>query len=157
MPYSIKCFLEIRKKTWKRSCWCWRYLSGILRLKICSVVLRPGLKPACSSPVIVSAWGFNLFSKIFNITFLAWLIRLIVRWFWHCCRLPFFGRVITSDWVQQGGHSPVCQILLQMLRSASVMVSPPAWSSSVGVLSTPQLFPDLSDFTAASTSSRRMR
>ena len=41
-------------KTWKRSCWCWRYLShSILRLKICSVVLRPGLNPACSSAMIM--------------------------------------------------------------------------------------------------------
>ena len=68
--------------------------------------------------------------------------------------LPFFGRVITSDWFQGVGHSPVCQILLQMLRSKSIMVS--AWSSSAGILSAPALFPGLSDFTAASTSSRRM-
>ena len=87
---------------------------------------------------------------------LSWLIRLIVRQFWHWNRLPFFGRVITSDWVQGVGHSPVCQILLQMLRSTSIMVSPPAWSSSAGMLSTPALFPGLSDFTSASTSSRRM-
>ena len=43
-------------KTWFRSCWCWRYFSQrIRRLKICSVVLLPALKPACSSAMIVSA------------------------------------------------------------------------------------------------------
>ena len=32
------------------------------RLKTCSVVLLPALKPACSSAIIFSACGFNLFS-----------------------------------------------------------------------------------------------
>ena len=40
---------------------CCRYFSqSILRLKICSVVLLPALKPACSL-MISSAWGFSLF------------------------------------------------------------------------------------------------
>ena len=44
----LKAFL-VSMKTWSRSCWCWRYFSQrILRLKICSVVLFPALKPAFS-------------------------------------------------------------------------------------------------------------
>ena len=59
-------------KTWWRSCWCWRYFSQkILRLKTCSVVLLPTLKPACSSAVIFSACGFNLFSMILSMTLLG--------------------------------------------------------------------------------------
>ena len=50
----------------------------IRRLKICSVVLRPALKPTCSSAMIFSACGFNLFSMIFSMTLLGWLMRLIV-------------------------------------------------------------------------------
>ena len=26
-------------------------------------------------------------------------MRLIIRQFWHCCRLPFLGSVMTKDWV----------------------------------------------------------
>ena len=51
----------------------------IRRLKICSVVLLPALKPACSSALIFSACGFNLLSMIFKMTLLGWLMRLIVR------------------------------------------------------------------------------
>ena len=41
------------------------------RLKICSVVLLPALKLVCSSAMIFSACGFNLFSMIFSITLLG--------------------------------------------------------------------------------------
>ena len=41
------------------------------KLKICSVVLLPALKPACSSAMIFSACGFNLFSMIFSMG--AWV------------------------------------------------------------------------------------
>ena len=60
------------------------------------------------------------------------------------------------DWVHGVGHSPVCQILLQIVSRALTMASPPACTSSAGTLSAPADFPFLSDFTAASTSSRRM-
>ena len=46
-------------------------LERILRLKICSVVLLPALKPACSSAMIFFACGFNLFSMIFSMTLLG--------------------------------------------------------------------------------------
>ena len=39
-------------------------------MKVCSVVLLPALKPACSSAMIFSACGFNLFSMIFSIVIL---------------------------------------------------------------------------------------
>ena len=48
------------------------------RLKIFFVVLLPALKPACSSAMI-SACGFDLFSMVFSMTFLGWLMRLIVQ------------------------------------------------------------------------------
>ena len=60
----------------------------------------------------ISAHGFNLFSMIFIMTLLGWLMRLIVRYFWHCCRLPFLESVMTKDWIQRAGHSPVCQEII---------------------------------------------
>ena len=63
---------------------------------------------------------------------------------------------MTKDWVHGVGHSPVCQILLQIVMSAVITFSPPAWTSSAGMLSTPADFPFFSDCTAASTSLRRM-
>ena len=126
------------------------------RLKICSVVLLPALKPAWSSAMIFSACSFNLFSMIFSMTLLEWLMRLIVRNFWHCCRLPFLGSVMTKDWVHGVGHTPVCQILLQIVVRAMIKSSPPALTSSAGMLSTPADFSFFNDYTAASTSLRRM-
>ena len=72
-----KAFLK-SMKVWSRSCW--RYFSQrILRLKICSVVLLPAVETTCSSAMIFSACGFNLFSMIFSMTLLGWLMRLISR------------------------------------------------------------------------------
>ena len=123
---------------------------------MCSVVLLPALKPACSSVMISSAYGFNLFSMIFSMTLLGGLIRLTVWKFWHCCRLPFLGSVMTKDWVHGVGHSPVCQILLQIVVRAMITSSPPAWTISAGMLLTPADFPFFNDCTAASTFLRRM-
>ena len=63
---------------------------------------------------------------------------------------------MTKDWVHGVSHSPVCQILLQIVVRAAITSSPPAWTSSAGMLSTPADFPFFSDCTAASTSLRRM-
>ena len=41
------------------------------KLKICSVVLLPVLKPACSSAMIFSDYGFNLFNMIFSMILLG--------------------------------------------------------------------------------------
>ena len=54
------------------------------------------------------------------------------------------------------GHSPVLQILLQIAVRMSIMVSPPAWTNSAGMLSMLADFPIFSALTAASTSSRRI-
>ena len=44
---------------------------------------------------------------------------------------------MTKDWVQGVGHSPVCQIFLQIVVRAVITSFLPAWTSSAGVLSTP--------------------
>ena len=43
----------------------------ILRLKICSVVLRPALNSACVLAIISSAWGLSLFKMTFSMTLLG--------------------------------------------------------------------------------------
>ena len=53
-------------------------------------------------------------------------------------------------------HSPVCQILLQIVVRVVITSSPPAWTISAGTLSTPADFPFFSYCTAASTSLRKM-
>ena len=63
---------------------------------------------------------------------------------------------MTKDWVHGVGHSPVCQILLQIVLRAVIISSPPAWTSSAGMLLTPADFPFLNDCTTGSTSLRRM-
>ena len=50
----------------------------------------------------------------------------------------------------------MCQILLLIVVRAVITSSPPAWTSSAGMLSTPADYPFFSDCTAASTSLRRM-
>ena len=63
---------------------------------------------------------------------------------------------MNKDWVHGVGNSPVCQILLQIVVTAVTTSSPPAWTSSAGMLSSPADFPFFNDCTAASTSLRRM-
>ena len=71
-------------------------------------------------------------------------------------QLPFLGIVMTKDWVHGVGHSPVCQILLQIVVRAVTTSPPPAWTSSAGMLSNLADFPFFNDCTAASTPVRRM-
>ena len=59
--------------------------------------------------------------------------------------LPFFGSVMTKDWVHGFFHSPVRQILLQIVMRAVITAFPPAWTSSVGMLSTLADFPFFSE------------
>ena len=120
-------------------------------MKICSAVPLPALK-VCSSAMIFLACGFDFFSMIYSIVLLVWLMRLLIRWFLHSCKVPFLGSVMTKDWVHGVGHSPVCQIVVK----AVITSSPHAWTSSAGILSTPADFSFFSDCTAASTSFRRM-
>ena len=63
---------------------------------------------------------------------------------------------MTKDWLHGVGHSPVCQILLQIVVRAVITSSLPAWTSSARTLSTPADFPFFNDCTATSTSLRRM-
>ena len=59
---------------------------------------------------------------------------------------------MTKDCFHGVGHSPVCQILLQIVVRAVITSSPPARTSFAGMLSTPVDFPFFSDCTAESTS-----
>ena len=58
---------------------------------------------------------------------------------------------MTKDWVHEVGHFPVCQILLQIVVRTVITSSPPAWTSSAGMLATPADFPFFNDCTAASS------
>ena len=79
MPYSIKSFLEIDETMIDVLLVLYIFSHKIRNLKICSVVLLPARKPACSSAMMFSASGFSLFRITVNITLLGWLIRLMVR------------------------------------------------------------------------------
>ena len=67
-------------------------------------------------------------------------------------QVAFLGKCDDSGLDSRVSHSPVYQILLQIVVGAAIMSSLPAWTSSVGMLSTPAVFPFVSDCTAASTS-----
>ena len=99
MPYPVKGLLEVYEleDMVEILLMLQVFLAEDSRLNICSVVLFLALKPACSSAMISSACGWILFRMIFNMTLLGWLIRLMVLYFWHSCKLPFFGSVITRD------------------------------------------------------------
>ena len=58
---------------------------------------------------------------------------------------------MTKDCVHGVGQSPVCHISLQIVVRAVITSSPPAWTSSAGMLSTPADFPFFNGGTAAST------
>ena len=60
------------------------------RLKICSVVLLPALRPACSSATIFSACGFNLFRMIISMTLLDEADRSVVL---TLLQVAFWGEV----------------------------------------------------------------
>ena len=60
---------------------------------------------------------------------------------------------MTKDYGVYGvGHSPVCQILLQIVMRVVITSSPPALTSSVWMLLTPADFPFFNDCIGASTS-----
>ena len=79
MPNPVEGLLEVYENMVEVLLVLEMFLQRILKLKICSVVLLPALKPACSSAIIFSACGFNLFSTIFSMTLFGWLMRFIVR------------------------------------------------------------------------------
>ena len=96
-----KAFLR-SMKTCYRSQWCWRYFSQrIHRLKICFMVLLPALKPACSSVMIFSACGFNLFSMILHD--FAWVADEADRWVvLALLQVAFLGKCDDQQLDQQG-------------------------------------------------------
>ena len=123
-------------KMWDRSCWCCRCFSMTWPLNICSTALRPGLKPACSSASSPSALTSSRSRITRSMILLGWLIRLIVRLFVHCSRLPFFGKGMTSDCVHSFGLSFVSQIFLHVAVRNFIVASPPFLSSTEGMFST---------------------
>ena len=46
------------------------------------------------------------------------------------------GIVMTKDWVHSVGHFPVCKMLMQIVVRVVITSSPPASTSSAGMLST---------------------
>ena len=71
MPNPVKGLLEVYEDMVEVLLVLEIFSQGMRRLKICSVVLLPALKPACSSAMITSACGFNLFSMTFSMTLLG--------------------------------------------------------------------------------------
>ena len=73
MPYSVEHLLEVHEDMVKALLVLQAFLTEYsnLRLKICSVVLHPALKPACSSLMISSACSFSLFRRILSMTLLG--------------------------------------------------------------------------------------
>ena len=43
-----------------------------------------------------------------------------------CCKLPFLESMMTKDWVHRVVHSPVCQVLSQIVVRVVIASSPPA-------------------------------
>ena len=105
------------------------------------------------SPVPSGTWQTPGLSIFFSVT--VWVAdeagRLVVL---ALLQVDFLGKC--DDWVHAVGHSPVCQILLQVVVRAVIAYSPPARNSSAGMLSALADFPFFNDCTAAFTSLRRM-
>ena len=141
-------------KLWNKSLWCCRCFSMMtLQLKICSTVPCLALKSAWSSDSSSSALDFRWLRIMQSITLLGWLIRLIILWFSHCLRFPFFGSGIINDCVHSFGHFFCSLICWHRAVRALTTTSPPFFTSSKGMLSTPGDLPSFSLHTAASTSS----
>ena len=70
MPNPVEGLLEVYKDMVEVLLVLEIFLTEVRGLKICSVVLLPALKPACSSAMIFSACGFNLFSMTLSMTLL---------------------------------------------------------------------------------------
>ena len=101
------------------------------------------------SLLVLQWWSSLLATSICSVRSSAWLC--LGDW-WGL----LFGSVMTRDWVHGVGHSPVCQILLQIVVRVVITSSPPAWTSYAGMFSTPADFLFFNDWTAASTSLQRM-
>ena len=71
MPYPVKGLLEVYEDMAEILLILQEFSQRILRLNICSVVLLPALKPACSFEMISSACSWSLFRMIFNMALLG--------------------------------------------------------------------------------------
>ena len=78
MPNCVECLLEVDDDMLTVLLEIFLIKQRILQLKICSMVVLPALKPACTSAIIFSACGFSLFIMIFSMTLLGWLMKLII-------------------------------------------------------------------------------
>ena len=125
-------------------------------LKICSIVLLYGRKPACSSDCSSSALPLSRLSMILSIILPGWLSRLMVLKFSQQRKFSFFGIAIMNDFVHSSCQILVSQICWHMIMYASTIASPPCLISSVGTLSTPKDVCVFSIRIASSTSARRM-
>ena len=79
MPYPVKCLLEVNKDMVEIFLVLQVLFAEDSKVEICSVVLCPARKPACSAAMMFSACGLSLLRMTFNMTLLGWLMRLIVR------------------------------------------------------------------------------
>ena len=137
MPDSVKHVLEVYE-VWNRSRWCCRCFCMMTRLlKICSTVLRPDLKPACSSASSSSAVALSRLRTTQSMVLLGCLIRLMVRQFRHCLILLLCGKCRKSNCVHSFGHSCNSHTFWHIAVRTVVVASPPFLSSSEGMLSTP--------------------
>ena len=71
MPNPVKGLLEVYEDMVEILLVLKIFSQRLCRMKICSVVLLPALKPACSSVMIFSACGFNPFGMVFSMTLLG--------------------------------------------------------------------------------------
>ena len=95
------------------------------------MVLLSALKPACFSPMILSACDLQHdFASVTDEADRSVVLALL--------QVAF---LITKDWVHGVGHSPMCQNLLQIVVRVVITSSPHARPSSAGMLSTPADFP----------------
>ena len=78
MPYLIKGHLEIYEDMIKALLMLKVFLAKDSKVEDLFTGVPSCPKPACSSAMISSAWGLILLRRIFNITLLGWLMRLIV-------------------------------------------------------------------------------
>ena len=78
MPYLIKGLLEIYENMIQALLMVKEFLAKDSKVEDMFTGAPSCSKTACSSAMICSAWGLSLLSRIFKITLLGWLMRLIV-------------------------------------------------------------------------------
>ena len=135
-PSLFPLWSRLKERSWRQ-----RVNSVILAPLKRKLILESAMPVKLLGICVLVCWSDTTSGSPFN------NYSLIVRLFWHCCRLPFLGSVMTKEWVHGVGHSPVCQILLQVVVKTVITSSPPAWTSSAGMLSTSADFPFFNDFT----------